>query len=163
LVTKKINEKLGKNNVVTMEGDKLMIALGEIDDTLYNIENKEFDYVKKSDPYCLRYDILYHYKEFLGKTIEDETLQPCEKTTLAELSTKYETVFDTLIVDVNDTACISTLNLDNVKKVIKFYGPEINNAFEFDKILRENNFTFTEMVHMQISYISYIKVWTKYE
>jgi len=162
LVTKKINEKLGKANVVTMEADKLMITLGELDDTLYNVENKEYDYVKMVDSQHLRYEILYHYKEFLGKTIEDETLQPCEKTTLADLSTKYDSVFDTLIIDVSEIACINTLNLENVKKVIMFYG-SMYHSFESDKILIENNFTITEMMPMTIAYITEVRVWTKSE
>lgn len=160
LISVKLNEKLGKDNVVTLEKDKLMIELGAMNNTSYNIENKELEYERKNDDF-VRYDILHHYKQYLMKEINDESFQKCDRTTVEEMSSKYNINFDTLIVDVTERESINSINLKNFKKVIMFSGHFYPSIVNVDRILNENFFRMSFMTPMGLAYLREVKVWER--
>jgi hypothetical protein len=159
IVSKKLNEKLGKEQVVTLESDKLMIELGEIDVDSYNIENKEFVYERDVQSRLhIRYDIMYHYTEFIGKKITDDSLHECDKTTMEEISSKYQISFDTLIVDVIEHDSIKLINMDNIKKLIIFQRVYSN---EIEIFIKEKSFKKIEELPLLLTYINGVSIWEK--
>lgn len=163
IVSKTLNEKLGKEQVVTLEGDKLMIELGEMNVDSYNIENKEFMYERDIK---LRLDtrgeIMYHYTEFIGKQITDDSLQECDKTTVEEISSKYQISFDTLIVDAMEYESIKLINMDNINKLIIFKGRNMfMHSQDIEMYMKEKKFKMTEKLFMPVAYMSEVSMWEK--